>query len=287
MTAPPICLFRHSSHTNPEPSFAYFMLFNCVLFLHALQLSSGALIVMARARVSYYLKLVVFQPIGLWPVKPSSIKTTVLVFMLMLQDWLNQEYVQEKKIKELNKKFKSNKPFPYLELKNFLKDEKVAAISKALSQEPFFEKESDLFKMKQTNDFVSTGNVILKQFRDFLASKELISFMEKITGSKLKFGVVDCGGSFYQDTDFLLPHDDQLEGREIAYIYYLSTLTAKDGGALEFLASKNKKATKVVKRLYPSFNTFKLFKVSPVSFHQVEEIVSDQQRISINGWFHG
>jgi Rps23 Pro-64 3,4-dihydroxylase Tpa1-like proline 4-hydroxylase len=205
----------------------------------------------------------------------------------MLRDWLNEEYLQEKKIKELYRKFKSNKPFPYLELRDFIKDGKVRVLSRALSHEPFSPKESDLFKFAQTHDFVSTSNTVLKEFRDFLASKELILFMEKITGERLKSGTVDCGGSLYQKTDYLLPHDDQLEGRKIAYIYYLSTLTKNDGGALEMLGSKNKKATKVVKKLYPSFNTFKLFKVSPISFHQVEEVVSENQRISINGWFHG
>mgnify|MGYP003342408719 CR=1 FL=1 len=41
---------------------------------------------------------------------------------------------------------------------------------------------------------------------------------------------VDLFASLYQDTDFLLPHDDKLESRKIAFIIYLSNLEKKDGG---------------------------------------------------------
>ena len=92
--------------------------------------------------------------------------------------------------------------------------------------------------------------------------------------------------SLYLKTHYLLPHDDRLERRRIAYLYYLSTLAKKDGGALALYDSKNKKPTEIVKKIVPQFNTFAFFEVSGRSFHEVEEIVSDKQRIAISGWFH-
>jgi Rps23 Pro-64 3,4-dihydroxylase Tpa1-like proline 4-hydroxylase len=81
----------------------------------------------------------------------------------------------------------------------------------------------------------------------------------------------------------LLPHDDRLSGRKIAYILNLSKNFAKnDGGALQFFKGK-----KIVKSIPPTFNTFTIFQVSPRSLHQVQEVLSDKKRISFAGWFHG
>ncbi len=201
----------------------------------------------------------------------------------MLKEWLNDKYLDNKETAKLREIFLNNKPFPYIELVGLLKKEKIDPLIKAISKESFVQKESDLFKFSQTNDFISTENKELRKFRDFLASKEFISFMQKITDERLKTGKIDCNGSLYQDTDFLLPHDDQLEGRKIAFIYYLTTLYDKDGGELSLLDSKS---VKVVNKIKPKLNSFAFFKVSDISFHQVEEVIGDKQRITINGWFH-
>jgi prolyl 3-hydroxylase /prolyl 3,4-dihydroxylase len=204
-----------------------------------------------------------------------------------LTQWINTEYLAKDKKAELKKSFAKAKPYSFLQLKDFLHTEKAVLLLKCLSEEQFEEKESDLFKLKQTKDFKSSKNKDLKRFREFLASSNFIAFMEEITGSKLKSGVVDCGSSLYESTDFLLPHDDQLEGRSIAYMLYFSDISKKEGGALELYGSKRGVPSKVEKSFQPAFNTFAFFKVSPVSFHQVAEVTEEVQRISINGWFHG
>ncbi|KAM9626130.1 prolyl 3-hydroxylase OGFOD1 isoform 2-T2 [Morphnus guianensis] len=44
----------------------------------------------------------------------------------------------------------------------------------------------------------------------------------------------------------------------------------------------------IVKSLVPSWNTLVFFEVSPVSFHQVSEVLSEEKcRLSVSGWFHG
>jgi len=193
-------------------------------------------------------------------------------------EWLNPKY--EKRVGALKKKFSGAKPFPHLVLKDFFsKDvEKVAA---ALVKERFQEQNSDLFQFEQTNDLKQSRNAVLKEFHSFFGSKEFIKFIGEITGRKLK--TIDMSGFIYDDADYLLPHDDRLEGRKIAYIVNLSKgFTKSDGGALQLF-----KGTVVVKSIVPSFNTLTIFEVSKDSVHQVQEVVSNKKRVSLAGWFHG
>jgi len=107
-----------------------------------------------------------------------------------------------------------------------------------------------------------------------------------LTTTPLKPHVIDISATLYEDTDFLLCHDDQLEGRKIAYFYYLSSLKKKEGGRLNLLAVDQGKPTAIATSIIPTFNTFACFLVSERSFHEVEEVIRDTQRIAISGWFH-
>ena len=110
--------------------------------------------------------------------------------------------------------------------------------------------------------------------------------MQTITNSKLKSNLIDMAGTLYNDSDFLLCHDDQLEGRQIAYFFYLSTMKKDDGGKLQLYDSKQNKPSTIKATITPNFNTFAFFQVSPKSFHSVEEVTSTRQRLAISGWFH-
>ena len=204
-----------------------------------------------------------------------------------LQDWINWDYLEDKRIKKLAHAFSKGAPFPNLALTKFFKEQKPLQILQALGKEQFYEKESDLFKFMQTNDLEGTDSKVLKEFRSFLCSKEFIAYMQMITGLKMHSGVIDMHGSLYRDTDHLLCHDDQLEGRKVAFLFYLSTLGKNDGGALSLLASTSGVPTGSAAKIIPAFNMFTFFEVSPRSFHEVEEVVTDKKRIAIGGWFHG
>ena len=104
--------------------------------------------------------------------------------------------------------------------------------------------------------------------------------MEETSGLKLN-GRIDLFGSLYQDTDFLLPHDDRLSGRRIAFMIYLSDLDEKDGGALLLYGKKG------VKKIRPRSRSFVFFEVSDRSLHGVEEVVTKNKRYALSGWFHG
>lgn len=203
-----------------------------------------------------------------------------------LKEWISPLYTEPTTIKSLRSSFPTQKPFPFLALPNFFHPSKAAAIMNALSREKFYFKESDLFQFRQTHDFSSTSNPLLRQFRDFLSSLEFISYLNHLTRTRCLPHTIDMAGTLYEDTDFLLCHDDCLERRKIAYFYYLSSMHPKDGGALNLYTSQHNKPTTIAATIHPQFNTFAFFLVSPKSFHQVEEIQIDAKRLAISGWYH-
>ncbi|XP_033896237.3 prolyl 3-hydroxylase OGFOD1 isoform X2 [Acipenser ruthenus] len=101
---------------------------------------------------------------------------------------------------------------------------------------------------------------------------------------------VDISCAKYEYTDVLLCHDDELEGRRIAFILYLvPPWDRSDGGTLDLYSTdEHCQPQQIVKSLLPSLNTLVFFEVSPVSFHQVSEVTSEgKRRLSVSGWFHG
>jgi len=206
---------------------------------------------------------------------------------MALHEWIKAVYLDDKKILQLQRRFQKARPFEHLALPNFFVEEKIADVLIALSSESFERKESDLFACSQTKDLASSQSKTLVAFRAFLCSDEFTSYLESLTGVDIKAGVIDMAGTIYGDTDHLLCHDDKLEGRSIAYMIYFTSLKKKDGGALCLYESRNGRPTRIVKRIMPQANMFAFFKVAPVSFHQVDEVLQDVQRIAISGWFHG
>lgn len=205
---------------------------------------------------------------------------------MTLNNWINPEYLSEEKIQVLSTTFANNQPFSHLELPHFVKQEKIIALLQALSKEQFSPHHSDLFQFSQTADLLYSDDGIIKEFISIFSSPPLLHFMKNISKLKLN-GRIDLFGSIYQDTDFLLPHDDQLAGRKIAFMLYLNDLEEKDGGALALYGSKNKSATTVAKRFIPKAGTLVFFEVSQLSFHTVEEMLTDTQRITLSGWYYG
>ncbi|MCA9478250.1 MAG: 2OG-Fe(II) oxygenase [Nanoarchaeota archaeon] len=188
--------------------------------------------------------------------------------------------------KSLQEQFRKAKPFPFIALDQFLEGDSIKELAQALSQEEFFLKESDLFTLYQTNDLVSSTNPVMKKFYEFFKSKEFIGFCRELTGIDFTPDVVDLQGSIYQDTNFLLCHDDQLEGRKLAFLLYLTDMQEEDGGALTLFDNKEGVPTKVAQRIIPKINRFACFEVNENSFHEVEEVLTDKQRLAIGGWLH-
>lgn len=204
----------------------------------------------------------------------------------VLREWISPEYLEQEKIRDLAILFAKNEPFKHLELPQFFIEEKLTQVLVGLGEEEFTFKESDLFKFNQTNDLATTNVDSLAKFRDFLYSKAFINYMKALTGFSFNEKQVDLAGTLYQDTDFLLVHDDQLDERKIAFLAYLCTMLADQGGSLNLFSQKDGIPDEVVRKIIPQFNTLAFFEVSEVSFHEVEEVYANVDRIAIGGWFY-
>ena len=174
------------------------------------------------------------------------------------------------------------KPFPHLVLRDFFVEKFLHRVARALREQEFAHQDSDLFSFAQTKDLALLPHPDLVEFHRFLQSWEFKDYLHRITGVEA-FGTVDCSGFLYQEKDYLLPHDDHLETRKIAYTLYLSEdFSRRDGGALEFFSG-----SKMAVSYPPHFNTVTLFPVQEgTTLHQVSEVVTDMLRYSLAGWFH-
>src|SRR3989344_7522789 len=113
---------------------------------------------------------------------------------------------------------KFSKPFKHVLIENFLSKKDAKILLKELKKEKFELKESDLFNFKQTQELHFSKNKAILNFYRFFSGREFRKQVEEILRIKLN-GKIDRAGSLYERTDFLLPHDDRLEGRKVDYIF--------------------------------------------------------------------
>ncbi len=197
--------------------------------------------------------------------------------------WISPTYEHSSSRTILRKLFRTAKPFPHVQVLNCLTSNAVKKLRTAIEQESFEHKDSDLFSLSQTNDVVSSKNKTLQEFRSFLL-KEGRTFFEGITGEHVHSSEIDLAGSLYEDTDHLLCHDDVVEGRVLAFIFYLNTLKESEGGALRLFSSRRGKPWKIATSFQPVEGSLVVFKVSNKSFHDVAEVIN-ARRIAIGGWY--
>ncbi|KAF7660591.1 hypothetical protein LDENG_00279300 [Lucifuga dentata] len=180
-------------------------------------------------------------------------------------------------------------PFPHCIIHNFIQNESfVENLHRELQELNFHEKSNDLYKFKQSDDLRKRTEPHITGLRKVLFGR-FRSWLGEVLGVEME-PTVDISCARYEYTDVLLCHDDELEGRRVAFILYLvPTWHKSDGGTLDLYATDgNFQPQSIVKSLVPSWNTLVLFEVSPVSFHQVSEVLSqDKCRLSLSGWFHG
>lgn len=186
---------------------------------------------------------------------------------------------------QLQHRFSKAKPFPHVVIENFLKD--YWSLLGALQREHFVRKDTDLFSFSQTRNLFYSKDSVIRDAVKMFSSQQFSSLISQITGIKLKQGAIDVSGALYENTDYLLCHDDKLEGRKVAFILYLSeSFTAADGGALVFLSANGRHPGKKVIAYPPLQNSLMIFAVSDKSWHEVEEVLSDKKRYTIGGWLH-
>jgi Rps23 Pro-64 3,4-dihydroxylase Tpa1-like proline 4-hydroxylase len=194
---------------------------------------------------------------------------------------INPRYLKPAMLQKLRKQYAAAKPFPHLRLTDFFTAKDVKRVEEALRHEQFVEADADLFSFKQCNDLKHSKHPVLQGLRNYLRSKEFLVWLSYVTGENLS-NELDLSGFIYSDTDHLLPHDDELEGRKIAFVINLSTLKPSQGGQLDLF-----KQNKIAKSYSPVWNSIVFFTVKPkATLHQVREVIN-AERVTLAGWFHG
>uniref|UniRef100_A0A8D0L357 2-oxoglutarate and iron dependent oxygenase domain containing 1 n=1 Tax=Sphenodon punctatus TaxID=8508 RepID=A0A8D0L357_SPHPU len=162
-------------------------------------------------------------------------------------------------------------PFHHCLIPNFIQSQDfLEGLQKELLNLDFHEKCNDLYKFKQSDDLKKRKEPHISALRKLLF-EEFRVWLSDVTQVELK-PTIDLSCAKYEYTDTLLCHDDELEGRRIAFILYLVPPWDKsDGGTLDlFSTDEHSQPQQVVKSLVPSWNSLVFFEVSPVSFHQHE-----------------
>ncbi|XP_064605559.1 prolyl 3-hydroxylase OGFOD1-like [Liolophura sinensis] len=180
-------------------------------------------------------------------------------------------------------------PFKCCELKNFIEEDGyLKRLKQDLESLKFFPKNNDLYKFHQSDDLKTVSHQSIQHLRKILFT-DFRAWLISVTDILLD-DTVDMSCSLYRSTDTLLCHDDELEGRRIAFIFYLvPPWTPEDGGSLDlFGVDDNGQPSDIVKSISPEWNKLVFFEVTPVSFHQVSEVLTEEKcRLSVSGWFHG
>ncbi|NXJ12702.1 OGFD1 hydroxylase, partial [Odontophorus gujanensis] len=167
----------------------------------------------------------------------------------------------------------------------------AAALSDELLCLGFRERRNDLLSLRQSEELGARPEPHVSALRQAL-SGALRVWLEAVTHIELEPSI-DISCVKYESTDVLLCHDDELEGRRIAFILYLVPPWEKsDGGTLDLFSTDDHfQPQQIIKSLMPSWNTLVFFEVSPLTcclMFQVSEILSEEKcRLSVSGWFHG
>ncbi|KAL6121184.1 hypothetical protein NUSPORA_01932 [Nucleospora cyclopteri] len=163
-------------------------------------------------------------------------------------------------------------PFYHKIVDNFLKDENFNQVMEIYKKMHFKELKTDLFNFLQTNEVCDQ----LKFFTNEL--DKIISVPDK----KHLFYTVFC--SYYRKNDFLLCHDDCIDGREFAFTYYLDDFNNGQTEGGELILYENDCVT-INKKIEVKKNRLVLFKVSSESFHEVRKC-NKEGRKAITGWLN-
>ena len=145
---------------------------------------------------------------------------------------------------KLAKEFKSGTPFPHLSIPNFFDEDFLKGLkSEILGKLEFKDRINDLYQFKQSDDLKGSKLPQVQKLREILYSEAFRQGLESITGIQVDdlSEKVAINAAIYESTDRLLCHDDELEGRRIAFIVYMvEDWQEADAGHLDlFSVDKN------------------------------------------------
>ena len=178
--------------------------------------------------------------------------------------------------------------YPVIVLNQLLESSYCHSLKKNLSSNvQYHHKYNDLYDFYQSKDLNSYP--FIQQLRDLLLGP-VRSLIQGIINRPLSSSHLDLSSQRYSNGHYLLSHDDRLDTRRVAFVLYLvdEHWNENDGGSLDFFPTdwRNEPIHKSPQRFYPIDNTLVFFEVTSISHHQVSQVTSSHDRISISGWFH-
>lgn len=205
---------------------------------------------------------------------------------------------------ELKQDVQDSQPYRWGTVKELIHDDLLRSVrQEVLLEIAFTKKETDIYKVYQSGDLANLSGLdwndlsrlpSLFKLRAAIYSEEFRDFISTVTGcGKLSGTKTDMSINTYTKGCHLLTHDDVIGSRRVSFILYMpepdSTWKPHYGGALRLFPAvvPNVPKTDFEVKLVPQFNQIAFFTVQPgLSFHDVEEVRVDKQRLSIQGWFH-
>lgn len=216
-----------------------------------------------------------------------------------------QSHVFEDSFREqLTKNVRESQPYRWGTIKNLINDQLLRNVrSEIMSEIKFTKKETDIYKVFQSGDLANLSAMpqdllerlpSLYKLRSAIYSESFRSFISAVTGCGKLSGIkTDLSIQLYTKGCHLLTHDDVIGSRRVSFILYMpdpdSHWKSHYGGGLQLFDSlvPNVPQSDVHSKLNPAFNQIAFFQVQPgLSFHAVEEVKVDRQRLSLQGWFH-
>ena len=177
-------------------------------------------------------------------------------------------------------------PYPHVIVKDFLDESTLDLVIDALAGLEYDFKESDLFSYWASIELTEIDHPAINILRDDLGDEIWRKKVAEAFSSK-PLSSIDMAAYVYGLGDFLLPHDDQVEERIIAYSLHLTPeITEEMGGSLQIFDIDENNTSKLVDSIIPEYNSLIMFEVSKHSWHQVGEILQDIQRLTVTGWYH-
>lgn len=216
-----------------------------------------------------------------------------------------QSHVFEPSFKaQLTQSIKDSQPYRWGTIKNIISDDLLRNVRKEIMSEiEFTKKETDIYKVYQSGDLANLSAMppdllarlpSMYKLRSAIYSQAFRSFISDVTGCGKLSGIkTDLSIQLYTKGCHLLTHDDVIGSRRVSFILYMpdpdTPWKPHNGGALQLFDSlvPNVPQSDVHSKLVPGFNQIAFFTVQPgLSFHAVEEVKVDKQRLSLQGWFH-
>lgn len=191
---------------------------------------------------------------------------------------------------KLQDEYKNNKPFPHLVINNLVSD--LDELKQACSTLELIECDSDLYNFLRTDDFVVSKNPDIQSFLTDMKER-IILMVADIVDTPLDNTKLSIDYFEYRKGHYLLCHDDEVDDRIVAFVFYLNDIKKKDGGELviyENISDNNTQdqdiELKQAKTILPKANSLLIFKLKQgQSFHEVKEVLAGTRK-TITGWFY-